>query len=89
MHEITLAQSHLEELGISPRDLIWLVAISGGLLLAIISRIASSARATSVAREQEQSRREIAAYVAEGSMTPEQAEKLLAAGAKPEKSSCC
>lgn len=30
----------------------------------------------------ERSRREIAAYVAEGSMTPEQGEKLLTAGSK-------
>lgn len=30
----------------------------------------------------ERSRREIAAYIAEGSMTPEQGEKLLAAGEK-------
>ncbi len=31
---------------------------------------------------QERTRREIAAYIAEGSMTPEQGERLLAAGRK-------
>ena len=39
----------------------------------------------SVSRER--TRREIAAYIAEGTMTPEQGEKLLAAGQK--KSGCC
>lgn len=34
----------------------------------------------------ERSRREIAAYIAEGSMTPEQGERLLAS--KPSKSGC-
>ena len=36
----------------------------------------------------ERTRRDIAAYIAEGSMTPEQGEKLMAAG-KPKESSCC
>jgi hypothetical protein len=31
-------------------------------------------------KEREQTRREVAAYVAEGSMTPEQGERLLKAG---------
>ena len=35
----------------------------------------------------EKSRREIAAYIAEGSMTPEQGERLLQAG-KPDRRSC-
>lgn len=33
-------------------------------------------------RQRERSRREIAAYVAEGSMTPDDAERLLSAGGK-------
>ena len=33
-------------------------------------------------REQERTRREIAAYIAEGSMTPEDGERLLTAGMK-------
>ena len=32
----------------------------------------------------ERSRREIAAYIAEGSMTPEQGERLIKAGERPE-----
>jgi len=33
-------------------------------------------------RERERTRREVAAYIAEGSMTPEQGERLLKAGRK-------
>ncbi len=36
--------------------------------------------AMSKSKEREQTRREVAAYVAEGSMTPEQGERLLSAG---------
>lgn len=36
----------------------------------------------------ERTRREIAAYIAEGSMTPEQGEKLLASGSKSGRGGC-
>jgi hypothetical protein len=53
-------------------------------LTAIISgAISKTVRSTS----RERTRREIAAYIAEGSMTPEQGERLMAAGKKPD--SCC
>ncbi len=39
--------------------------------------------AMSKSKEREQTKREVAAYVAEGSMTPEEGERLLAAGDKP------
>ena len=35
--------------------------------------------------EREKTRRDIAAYIAEGSMTPEHGEKLMRAGESPEK----
>jgi hypothetical protein len=56
--------------------LFWLV---GGLvgIVAIVVGMATS-MLKSMARER--SRREIAAYIAEGSMTPEQGERLMAAG---------
>ncbi|MDF1870011.1 MAG: hypothetical protein P1U30_06435 [Phycisphaerales bacterium] len=38
--------------------------------------------AMSKSKEREQTKREVAAYVAEGSMTPEQGERLIAAGKK-------
>lgn len=84
---LTLAGIPLEDL--NGGQIIGLVAVGGGLLFAIIGTIARSARVTAMNKEREQSRREIAAYVAEGSMTPEQAERLLAAGDKPRGSCGC
>jgi hypothetical protein len=55
------------------------VVIGGAFLVAIVG-ILSSAITTSIrTRAREQTRREIAAYIAEGSMSPEQGERLLAA----------
>jgi hypothetical protein len=51
--------------------LVAIVAILGGCVKSVVR---------SVTRER--SRREIAAYIAEGTMTPEQGEKLMAAGGK-------
>lgn len=48
------------------------VAIVGIVLGTVTSMVKSTAR--------EKTRREIAAYIAEGSMTPEQGERLMAAG---------
>ncbi len=39
-------------------------------------------------RARERSRREIAAYIAEGSMTPEQGERLMRAGMEEDECSC-
>lgn len=75
---------HMEELTkVISHNFFWLM---GGViaLTAIISgAISKTVRTTS----RERTRREIAAYIAEGSMTPEQGERLMAAGKKPE-SSC-
>jgi hypothetical protein len=62
--------------------LIPIVAIGGLFLLLIIGSVAREMRRASQARAQEESRREIAAYVAEGSITPQDAERLLAAEPK-------
>lgn len=56
--------------------LFWLV----GGLVGIIAIIAGVANSTLKSMARERSRREIAAYIAEGSMTPEQGERLMAAG---------
>lgn len=61
--------------------LFWLV----GGTVGIIGIIAGVANSTLKAMARERSRREIAAYIAEGSMTPEQGERLMAAG-EPKKS---
>jgi hypothetical protein len=56
------------------------VAVGGGIAIAIISIVLGSIRKVLHTRAREMSRREIAAYVAEGSMTPEQGERLMEAG---------
>ena len=58
------------------------IAVIGGLIVGgilIYTLIEVIGRADRI-KQTEQTRREIAAYVAEGSMTPETAEKLLTAG---------
>ena len=81
MNEISQALS--ENVGL----LIPLVAIGGGFVVAIIAIIFGSIHRISVNNERQKSLREIAAYIAEGSMTPEQGEKLLAA--TKQDSGCC
>lgn len=57
-----------------------LIAVSGGLLIGLVAVIGSFTRSILVARAREHSRREIAAYIAEGSMSTEDGAKLLEAG---------
>ncbi len=66
--------------------LIPITAIAGGLLVAMIAIIAGSIKSVSKSRHREESRREIAAYVAEGSMTTEDAERIINAGRSESKS---
>ncbi len=63
-------------------DAIPIVAIVGGLLIAAIAIISGVVRSMSRRRHIEDSRRELAAYVAEGSMTTDDAERLLTAEPK-------
>ena len=56
--------------------IIGLVMLLGGLIKAVTSVVATTAR--------ERSRREIAAYIAEGSITPEQGERLIRADVNAE-----
>ena len=64
------------------------IAISGGLLIALVSIIAGTFRKVMLSRHREDSRREIAAYIAEGSMTPDDGAKLMAAGMDKHKGCC-
>ena len=70
LHALTLASIEGSEVAI--------LAVGGGLLIAIISIVSGAVHRMTVARQREQSRREIAAYVAEGSMSADDAAKLLA-----------
>ncbi len=63
-----------------PRDVIPIVAISFGGLIAIVAVIGSLIKGAIVGQARERSRREIAAYIAEGSMTADEGERLLQAG---------
>ncbi len=49
-------------------------------VIAIVAIVFSTVASIIKTRERERTRREIAAYIAEGSMTPEQGERLLVAG---------
>lgn len=63
-----------------------IIAIVGGVAAWIIHMIMWTIKETHATKQREQSRREIAAYIAEGTMTPEQGERLMAAGEPPKKS---
>jgi hypothetical protein len=60
--------------------LVPVLAISGGMLIAIIAIITSTIRGVAVTRAREQTKRELAAYVAEGSLDPDKAVAMINAG---------
>lgn len=64
-------------------EIIPVIAVGGGILIAVISIIFGAVARMVRVSHTERSRREIAAYVAEGSMTPEDGERLLRASTKP------
>lgn len=68
--------------------LVPLVAMTGGFIIAIVAILAGVVKTVTRTRAQEASRREIAAYIAEGSMTPEDGAALLAAGPR-QRRGCC
>ena len=70
-------------------EMIPIVAIVGGLGVAVVAIIAGTIKGSLDRKQIEESRREIAAYVAEGSMTPEDAERILAAKPKGGGGDCC
>jgi hypothetical protein len=61
-------------------NIIPLLAIGGSMVLVFFGIIAKTIRRVALGRSMEQSRREIAAYVAEGTVSPDDAVKLLNAG---------
>lgn len=61
----------------------------GGMVIAVVSILAKTIRTVMVSKHREESRRDIAAYVAEGSMTPEDGAKLLAEGQPPDARGSC
>jgi hypothetical protein len=65
---------------LSSIDLLPVLAVVGGLVIAAISIIGGIVRSVAVARAHEKTKRELAAYVAEGSIDPDKAIALLNAG---------
>ena len=60
-----------------------IVAIIGIFSCGLASIIATNIRHAAVRKTEEETRREVAAYVAEGSMTADEGERLLNAGQSP------
>jgi len=66
------------------------VAIIMGSMIAVIAIIFGSVKTIYVSRAREATKREIAAYVAEGSLDPKNAVAMLQAGTQDEdKKNCC
>ncbi len=74
-----LAQSEFTQI-VNGGLLIPLVAITMGCATGMIAIIATAITRTTVSRHREQTRREVAAYVAEGTISPDDAVAMLNAG---------
>ncbi len=55
------------------------IVLLGGVVIALVAIVFSFVRGMVLGTARERSRREIAAYVAEGSITPDDAERILKA----------
>jgi hypothetical protein len=66
--------------------LVIVLAIGGGCLVGLFGVLSWMITTTTDRKEFERSRREIAAFIAEGSISPEQGERLLAQKPTPSKS---
>jgi hypothetical protein len=65
------------------RNFVPLLVFAGIIIIVVVKTVGSVVRTSA----RERTRREIAAYIAEGTMTPEQGERLIRAGGD-EKESC-
>ena len=63
-------------------QIIPVVAIAGGLIFVTVGTIVGGIRSTVVGRAREQTKRELAAYVAEGTISADKAVEILNAGKK-------
>ncbi len=66
----------------SEQAFLGLIAIFGGMILLVVSIVGGITYAIVHTRHREQTKREIAAYVAEGSIEPEKAVEIIKAGMK-------
>lgn len=79
MNALVLASSISDP---SADDIVKIIAISGGLLLGFVAIVFSMIAGMVKTSQRERTRREVAAYVAEGSMTADEGERILKAGRK-------
>lgn len=69
----------------SSEDFVKVIAVGGGMIVAVFWLVTSACVKTVRANQAEKTRREIAAYIAEGTISPEQGERLMRiAGSDPE-----
>ncbi len=61
-------------------EIVPVVAVGGGFVVAITAIVSSAVRHVVQSKHIEESRREIAAYVAEGTISPEDAKQILNSG---------
>lgn len=73
----------------SVEEVVGVVAVGGGLAVAIVAIIFGAAKKMVQTTARERTKREVAAYVAEGTMTPEQAQQILRADMPPRDEECC
>ncbi len=64
---------------LSADDIVPLVAVVGGMFIVALSIIFRGIRSILKTKAREETKREVAAYVAEGSISPEDAERILQA----------
>ncbi len=67
----------MNDIGMNAGDLIPIIAIGGGMLVAIVAISFGVMQKIMETKAREATKRELAAYVAEGSMTPEDAEAII------------
>jgi hypothetical protein len=73
---------------ITSEDLTALIAVTGAFSTAVIAIVFTTLKNVLRTRAREQTKREIAAYVAEGSIRPEDAERIIKADLKPGERLC-
>ncbi len=65
---------------VMPKDVMGIVAVSTGLIIAVVWIVMTAVRSMVRTTAIERTKREIAAYVAEGTIKPEDAERIITAG---------
>jgi len=84
MDLLAQVSTHIERIDVEK-----VILFGGGIAVAITAIVSTAIRGALRTKHTEQTRREIAAYVAEGSMSPDDGAKLLAAGKDSDEKSCC